>query len=312
MNPSEPFLTVIIPARNRATLLRRTLASVGAQSYRNFRVVLVDNGSRDSTREVMARWADSQTDLDVTVADEPRAGATRARNAGAALATTPWQMFFDSDDEMLPDHIADFRAAAEASPEAEIIGRGVLMRTPDGRDTRKFFTARRPLFNHIFHSTLSTQRYIVRSEFYRRHGGWDPRAVGWDDWEMGLRLLLGKPRLAEIRGESVVQHVHGDSITGTDFSSSPRKWADTIDLCRADVIAAGRADLLPLLDMRRMSLAAIFAAEGALTDARKLRRQTLDEARGGRLRLRAAYALLRRSGGRGAAQLARILFPRCK
>ncbi|CCX44361.1 unknown [Prevotella sp. CAG:1031] len=64
--------------------------------------------------------------------------------------------------------------------------------------------------------------------------------------------------------------------------------------------------------MRRMSLAAIFAAEGALTDARKLRRQTLDEARGGRLRLRAAYALLRRSGGRGAAQLARILFPRCK
>ena len=261
MNPSEPFLTVIIPARNRATLLRRTLASVGAQSYRNFRVVLVDNGSRDSTREVMARWADSQTDLDVTVADEPRAGATRARNAGTALATTPWLMFFDSDDEMLPDHIADFRAAAEASPEAEIIGRGVLMRTPDGRDTRKFFTARRPLFNHIFHSTLSTQRYIVRSEFYRRHGGWDTRAVGWDDWEMGLRLLLGKPRLAEIRGESVVQHVHGDSITGTDFSSSPRKWADTIDLCRADVIAAGRADLLPLLDMRRMSLAAIFAAE---------------------------------------------------
>lgn len=55
MNPSEPFLTVIIPARNRATLLRRTLASVGAQSYRNFRVVLVDNGSRDSTREVMAQ-----------------------------------------------------------------------------------------------------------------------------------------------------------------------------------------------------------------------------------------------------------------
>lgn len=306
---SLPLISVIIPARNRAELIKRTLASVRAQSYRPFSVILIDNDSTDKTLDVMEKWRDDCIgDLDVKVISEPRHGAPAARNAGAAISETEWITFFDSDDEMKPNHIADFVAAITENPNADIIGRGITIKSLSGKIINKKFPARHLIFNQLFHSILATPRYAVRQDIFQRSGGWDNRAWGWNDYELGVRLLLMKPEVITLTGSSVITYRQADSITGTGFSNSPRKWEDTIDLCVNDLLSAGRSDLTGWLDVYRIILAAEYAREGAHSEARRLRMATIAKS-GTRLRLNLLY-LQHRLMGRGTAQAAMLLFPR--
>lgn len=305
---SGNVITIIIPARNRAGLLKRTLDSVKGQTYRPLNVVLVDNDSTDKTLAVMNSWRDSVAgDINVEVVSEKRHGATWARNTGAGIARTPYLMFFDSDDEMSPSHVADFVAAINSNPDVQIIGRDVMLRQLNSKIKRLTFDTCDAFFNHIFHASLSTQRYVVSRNLYNQAGGWDTKAWGWDDYELGVRLLLLNPTLVKINGESVTVHAQTDSITGSDFSSSPMKWEDTLDLCERDLIENGRPDLTIWINVRRMILAADYRREGSITIARKLRHKTLAKSRG-RIRLQLLYAQ-HRIFGHATALFARLLFP---
>lgn len=307
---TAPVITVVIPAWNRQSTLRRTLDSVEAQTLRPLRVVLVDNASRDSTRAIMEEWAArvSAPDMEVEVVDEPRRGASDARNRGLRCVTTPYVMFFDSDDEMDPSHCADMVATALGHPEADIIGRPVTLSLLSGKVRTGRYTTVKPMFNHLFHGILSTQRYIARTELVRRVGAWHLRSLSWDDWELGVRLLLERPRLALAPGApTVIVHSQVNSITGTCFSHSPKKWEDTIELIRDSLTGAGRRDLLPWLETRAVVLAAKYHREGAYSEARRLRDVTLARS-GTPRRLRLLY-LQHRLMGRGTAIAAALLFP---
>lgn len=304
------MLTVVIPAWNRQSTLQRTLDSVAAQTLRPLQVVLVDNASTDATHSIMQQWRDAvdAPDFKVTIVDEPQRGASDARNRGLECVTTPYVMFFDSDDEMLPNHCGDMLQTAIDRPDAEIIGRPALLSLLDGRLKEGRFTSSHPLFNHLFHGILSTQRYIVRTDFVRKVGAWDLKSLSWDDWELGVRLLLEKPVMAVADGKpTVIVHSQPQSITGTCFSHSPAKWEDTLAIIRRDLTSADRSDLMPWLDTRYMILAAKYHREGAYTESRRLRNHTLSLTRHPR-RMRLLY-LQHRIMGRGTSVAARMLFP---
>ncbi len=305
------MLTIVIPAWNRESTLQRTLDSVAAQTLRPLRVVLVDNASRDATLSIMELWRDmhASPDLDITVTSEPRRGASDARNRGLAHVTTPYVMFFDSDDEMLPSHCADMLRTAQAHPDAEIIGRRVTLSLLNGQIRTGSYTTRHAMFNHLFHGILSTQRYIARTDLVRRVGEWHLRSLSWVDWELGVRLLLTRPVMVTAEGEpTVIVHSQPNSITGTCFSHSPTKWEDTLSIIRDDLVGEGRNDLLPWLDTRCMILAAKYHREGAYSEARRLYRQTLSQT-STPMRMRLLY-LQHKLTGRGTAMMARMLFPR--
>lgn len=304
------MLTVVIPAWNRQSTLQRTLDSVAAQTLRPLQVVLVDNASTDATHAIMQQWSEAANapDFKVTVVDEPRRGASDARNRGLECVTTPYVMFFDSDDEMLPNHCAEMLQTAIDRPDAEIVGRPARLSLLDGRVKEGRFTTVHPMFNHLFHGILSTQRYIVRTNFVRKVGAWNTDLTAWVDWELGLRLLLGNPTIAIAKGKpSVIVHSQPDSITGTGFSKNPAKWEKALESMRREILKAGRADLLPWIETRSIILAAKYRIEGNAEDADRLFTQTIKRSRTP-LRLKTIYRqhLLMK---RGSSQLARVLFP---
>lgn len=304
------MLTVVIPAWNRRSTLQRTLDSVAAQTLRPLQVVLVDNASTDTTHTIMEQWREAVNapDFKVSVVDEPRRGASDARNRGLACVDTPYVMFFDSDDEMLPTHCAEMLQAALDNPEADITGRPVTLSLLDGSVRQGRFTTSHPMFNHLFHGILSTQRYIARTDFIRRAGAWNIKSLSWDDWELGVRLLLAKPTIATAEGRpTVIVHSQPQSITGTCFSHSPAKWEDTLSIIRDNIISAGRSDLLPWVDSRYMILAAKYHREGAYSESRRLRRHAL-QLTSSPIRMRLIF-LQHRLTGRGTAIFARLLFP---
>ena len=93
-------VAVVIPAKDRASVLRDALTSVFAQTVRPEQVLVVDDGSTDATAEI----ARSFEGVTVLAHPEPR-GSGPARNTGILAAETDWIAFLDSDDEWLPHHL---------------------------------------------------------------------------------------------------------------------------------------------------------------------------------------------------------------
>ena len=96
------FVDVIIPTFNRADCLERAIQSVLKQTYNNFKLYIVDDGSTDQTREVLKAYAN---DLRVTILKQVNKGVSSARNLAAINSNSPWISFLDSDDEWLPNKL---------------------------------------------------------------------------------------------------------------------------------------------------------------------------------------------------------------
>jgi glycosyltransferase involved in cell wall biosynthesis len=151
-------ITVIVPVYNRAELMIRTLDSIAAQSLRPFELIVVDNNSTDNTLEVLHEWKEQNESADfvVTIKQEPRACACCARNKGLEAVKTPYVMFFDSDDTMIPTHIESALRALQADKSLDIVGWDVTVNLLDGKAVKKRFSVNDVLYNHIFHSSFAT------------------------------------------------------------------------------------------------------------------------------------------------------------
>lgn len=314
-------ITAIIPVYNRATVVTRTLQSVLAQSRRPDELVLVDNCSTDATLQVLEAFKAGHDgpSMRIKVVQEAVHTAAAARNRGLAEATADWVMFFDSDDVMLPQLVSSYEQAVEAHPEASIVTVRAELHRQDG-SVRSLTAASTDLVaNHLLHGILATQRYAARRDLVIGAGGWNPTLPGWNDWEMGLRLLLNpEARLVHI-GQEVLVHICDSgtaSITGTEFHSRCGQWEHVMDLMQAQIEGSAalspkeRARYLRLLDYRRVVLAAHYSAEGHPELGRELYTQAYGRLRAQKpmLGLIVPWLYQRvRSGRRGSARLARIL-----
>jgi glycosyltransferase involved in cell wall biosynthesis len=104
-------ISVVIPVYNRAQLARRAIASVLSQSYRDFELIVVDDGSVEDIRGVVDSFADPR----IIYTKQENKGASAARNHGIELARGAHVSFLDSDDIYLPHHLKDALAALRQS-----------------------------------------------------------------------------------------------------------------------------------------------------------------------------------------------------
>lgn len=289
------MISLVIPVRNRAAIVGRTLDSVAAQTRLPDQIVLVDNGSTDGTLEVLRRWADGRNN--VQIVSEPRPGAAEARNCGLRAVTEEYVMFFDSDDTMPPRHVEEICSELTRLGMPAIGAFGMERVGLDGSIVRKDFNGGDPMFNHLFHAILATPRYAVRTDFIRSMGGWQEDTPVWDDYVLGVKLLSAKPEIKKLNlSERFRAYAQADSITGMNFSSKAGHWEAAIDKCADILRAAGLDRYLPLLDYRRAILAGDYRREGHPELIGNLTPTPL-------MRLIARYVA---AGGRGVAYLARI------
>lgn len=99
----EPFFSVIIPSFNRAQCLSRSLGSVAQQSFKDFEILFVDDGSTDQTQTQLANLQQGPLQaLKFRSFFQNQGGVSSARNLGIRKARGRWLAFLDSDDEWLP------------------------------------------------------------------------------------------------------------------------------------------------------------------------------------------------------------------
>ena len=99
-----PLVSVVIPLYNKQRTIARAVASLRIQSLQAFEVVIVDDGSTDTSWEQL-ELCGATTDPRFRCVRQANAGPGAARNAGARLAHGKYLAFLDADDEWLPEHL---------------------------------------------------------------------------------------------------------------------------------------------------------------------------------------------------------------
>jgi len=305
------LITVIIPIFNRDDTLPRLFRSLQAQTYRPLEIILVDNDSTDASLRLCRDFqaANSTPGFRIRIEEEPRRGACRCRNLGLRHATGEFVYFFDSDDEMS----ADFLPACRPWLDRDLVGAPTVMAFPDGHTkVRDFYPTGRPA-DQILTGMLSTQSFIVRTAFVREAGGWDESLPRWNDWELGVRLLLYRPQAAWLPRPFHRIHQHARSISGRRFTDDLPHLLHAIRTVETEV-----RQLSPTPDAQRTALAAlggkllVLAAalhrEGSIAQATQVRAEAMPLI-GGKLKRGLARCIwqLAAHGMRGAWRLYRLL-----
>jgi glycosyltransferase involved in cell wall biosynthesis len=114
----SPEFTVYIPTFNRAALLSKALESVAAQTYRDFEVIVVDDGSTDETRAVVDAWI-AKAAFPLRYIWQENQGMHASHNTAVAHARGRMVMRLDSDDTLLPEALERIKRRWEAIPDPD-------------------------------------------------------------------------------------------------------------------------------------------------------------------------------------------------
>jgi glycosyltransferase involved in cell wall biosynthesis len=181
-----PLVSVIIPTYNRAGLVRQAVASVQAQTFRDFEIVVVDDGGTDGTCEVFS----SRRELRV-LRHPHRCGVSAARNTGIAAARGEWLAFLDSDDLWLPEKLARQILLLEDQPELRLcqtdetwVRRGVRVNKPAafGKVAGWIFLP------SLGRCMISPSAVMLHRRLFDDHGGFDAALPAAEDYDLWLRL----------------------------------------------------------------------------------------------------------------------------
>lgn len=107
----RPFISVIIPVWNGARYLDACLNSILRQSWQHFEIIIVDDGSRDATWNMLMRW--KKQDARIIPFHQENAGVSEARNTAMRHASGDYYRFVDVDDQLPPDSLEQLVRCAE-------------------------------------------------------------------------------------------------------------------------------------------------------------------------------------------------------
>lgn len=184
-------ISVIIPAFNRAKLLRRALDSVFAQTEKPHQVCVVDDGSSDNTAEIV-----QQHYPEVIYIYQPNQGVSSARNKGVQATTGEWVAFLDNDDEWLPDKLAQQSALLRQNPEAKLVHCEENWIRNGIRVNQK--TKHRKSGGDIFERCLalcvvSPSAVLIARDLLQDLGGFDETLPACEDYDLWLKVCCQFP-----------------------------------------------------------------------------------------------------------------------
>jgi glycosyltransferase involved in cell wall biosynthesis len=132
MQGKTKLVSVIIPAYNAAAFIEETIQSIRAQSYTNWEVIVVDDGSTDNTQQIARGFDDAR----IKCICQTNSGVATSRNNGLLRAQGDFVVFFDADDVMTKDFLAARLEELESDPSLGFVG-GMVESFPVAGDLRK-------------------------------------------------------------------------------------------------------------------------------------------------------------------------------
>ncbi|MEZ6131832.1 MAG: glycosyltransferase [Planctomycetaceae bacterium] len=229
------LVSTVIPVFNRPEMLTRAVQSVLDQTYRSVEVIIVDDGSTDSTPDV-ARQLVQQYPEQLKFHQKSNSGPGPTREAGRLLARGEFLQYLDSDDRLLPNKFSDQVQALNDSPQSDIAYGITRLVDENGNVLADPFKWTDQVFSGLFPGLLVDRWWCTHTPLYRRTltdriGSWcDMR---WSqDWEYDARAAALGAQLIHC-GTHVSEHVHhtGERQTsGAAWTTDPVRLRNRVQL----------------------------------------------------------------------------------
>jgi len=208
------MVSVTIPVYNAGEAICRAIDSVLAQTFADYEIVVVDDGSTDNTAELVKEYGEK-----VKYIYQENAGESVARNTGVAAAKGKWVAFLDADDEWLPDKLkrqmellarnpqlrwcATNFAQTDGTRSSPRIGVESLKKALSGRDyIENFFLEAAKGRCHIGAPTVIVDRNVLREV-----GGFELGRTSGPDQDMWWRIAYRYPKIGFIAKPMAVVHL---------------------------------------------------------------------------------------------------------
>lgn len=187
--PPPPIVSVVIPAYNAAWCVRKAIDSVLAQDYRDFEMIVVNDGSTDDTAPVLASYGSA-----IRVVDQANGGMSNARNAGIRAARGELIAFLDSDDWWLPTKLGRQVALMHERPELGFCSCAARVEDTEGRLLNLWECPawQGTFLVHLFKSGAdvpgSCSAVLARRHLVQAVGAFDETLRGAEDPDLWIRL----------------------------------------------------------------------------------------------------------------------------
>ncbi len=191
--PPPPVVSIIVPTYQRAHLVGQAIASVLDQSYQDFEIIVVVDGSTDDTLAHLARLAQSQRREKITIISQTNAGLAAARNAGIRAAQGRFLAFLDDDDLWLPDKLAAQVAVFAAQPEVGLVFGDMICFDEQGERAESYAQTTIPprILNEItlfWYNYVPLSTVIIRRACLDEFGLFDETLTACEDMGLWLRI----------------------------------------------------------------------------------------------------------------------------
>ncbi len=267
-----PKISVVIPAYNGANFLAESLSSLARQTFRDFEVVLVDDGSSDGTAEIADRFS-GEMRMRVLV-NSKNIGVAASLNRGIAETDSLLIARLDADDLAHPDRLNQQFTFMEASPDIDLCGTHMIMfRTDDAgaNHVLEHPTSDASIKTMLLQqNSLSHPSVLMRRSFITDVGQYDPVCDYAEDYDLWCRGALVGKRYANMETHLTFYRVHSGQI-----GRSKRKVQLERDLSVKNRYISGllggiNPGSLPALFAPFMQFETREAATRALADSAKL------------------------------------------
>jgi len=180
----QPFFSIVIPTFNRASTVGLAISSVQDQSLIDWEIIVVDDGSNDSTEsKIQPFLADSR----IQFFRQENMGVSTARNFGASKAAGKFLLFLDSDDELCTDFLNEAQSIILQDNAAQCFCFSAVFKIPDSGDViiKPKYLGR--LYSNKSGLFLAGTFVVARAKFWEA-GGYDPDLAFGENDELGQRL----------------------------------------------------------------------------------------------------------------------------
>lgn len=188
MNSKTPNISVVIPAFNAEKTIKETVESVLNQTFRDFEVIIVNDGSTDKTLNILSQFSDYR----VRVFSQENSGPQKSRNLGIEKSVGEYITFLDADDLWKPDKLELQLQMFKQYPESSVVYSWTNVIDEENQVSRRggYFKRRGNVFLDLLLINFieSGSNPLIRSEVIKRVGGFDEEIVAGQDWDMWLSL----------------------------------------------------------------------------------------------------------------------------
>lgn len=207
----SPAVSVLMPVRDGELFIAEAIESILSQSFADLELVVIDDGSTDSTPRILERFAADDPRVAVH-RREPGRNLSQVLNFAAELAKAPLLARLDADDVALPDRLRQQVSFLAANPEVALLGGQALLINGSGRE---FGKAGYPIHDDELQAALREGNPFVHSamtmrrEAFEAAGGYRVNFDHAEDFDLWLRIAAGS-RVANLPEIVVKYRIHGD------------------------------------------------------------------------------------------------------